>query len=305
MTDSEKKQILDLGISKENILWKEQMKNYTTFKIGGPTECLIKVYNKIDLQKILEFAKEHNIQITILGNGSNVLISDEGIKGIVLIIKIENLEILEETNNNVQIKVGAGYKIAKLGQFLCQKEIKGFEEISGIPGTIGGAIKMNAGAHGKEMKDIVESVQCIDYNGNIREFSNKELNFEYRKSIFKTQKFIILEAILNLQKGNMAEIKEKMGEYAKYRREHQPIEYPSAGSTFKRGNDYITAKLIDEAGLKGYTIGGAMVSQKHSGFIINKGEATSKDVLQLVNYIKKVIKEKYDKNLELEIEFME
>ena len=154
------------------------------------------------------------------------------------------------------------------------------------------------------MKDIVKSVKCMDYDGNIREFTNEELEFSYRKSIFKQQAYIILEAVLELQRGEISEIKEKMDEYAKYRREHQPIEYPSAGSTFKRGEDFITAKLIDEAGLKGYTIGGAMVSTKHSGFIINKGNATAQDVMQLIKYIKEKIREKYNKDLELEIEFI-
>ena len=144
----------------------------------------------------------------------------------------------------------------------------------------------------------------MDYDGNIREFTNEELEFSYRKSIFKQQAYIILEAVLELQRGEILEIKEKMDEYAKYRREHQPIEYPSAGSTFKRGEDFITAKLIDEAGLKGYTIGGAMVSTKHSGFIINKGNATAQDVMQLIKYIKEKIREKYNKDLELEIEFI-
>ena len=303
MTKNEKEQIQKLNISEEKILWNAPMKNYTTFKIGGEAECLIKIDEIEKLKEILQIAKENNIPLTILGNGSNVLISDKGIEGIVLLMQFQGIEMLKK-DERVEVKVGAGYKIAKLGQYLCKNSIKGFEEISGIPGTVGGAVKMNAGAHGKEMKDIVKTVRCMDYNGNIKEFTNGELEFAYRKSIFKTQAYIILEAILELQKGETIEIKEKMSEYAEYRREHQPIEYPSAGSTFKRGEDFITAKLIDEAGLKGYTIGGAMVSTKHSGFIINKGNATAQDVMQLINYVKKEIKEKYNKDLELEIEFI-
>ena len=161
---------------------------------------------------------------------------------------------------------------------------------------------MNAGAYGKEMKDIVEKIKCVDINGNEKEFSNEEANFEYRKSIFKGNSYIVTEVVLNLEKGKKDEIKAKMDEYAQYRKTKQPIEYPSAGSTFKRGKDYITAKLIDDAGLKGYSIGDAVVSTKHSGFVINKGNASAKDVLDLVKYIKDTIEEKFNKQIELEIE---
>lgn len=163
---------------------------------------------------------------------------------------------------------------------------------------------MNAGAHGKEMKDIVKSVKCINYQGEEKEFTNQELQFEYRSSIFKKEKYIITEVTLELKKGKKEEIKAKMEEYASYRRQKQPIEYPSAGSTFKRGSNFITAKLIEEAGLKGYSIGDAQVSTKHSGFIINKGNATAKDVLQLVEQIKETIYQKFQKEIELEIEII-
>lgn len=174
--------------------------------------------------------------------------------------------------------------------------------MSGIPGTIGGAIRMNAGAHGKEMKDIVKTVKCVDYQGNEREFIKEELAFDYRTSIFKKEKYIITEVTIALQKGKKEEIKAKMEEYATYRKEKQPIEYPSAGSTFKRGTDFITAKLIDEAGLKGYAIGDAQIATKHAGFVINKGEATAKDVLALVKYAQDTIYQKFQKKIELEIE---
>ena len=183
-----------------------------------------------------------------------------------------------------------------------QKEITGLEELSGIPGTMGGAVRMNAGAHGKEMKDIVETVKCIDYEGNERKFTNEELEFKYRSSIFKKGKYIITEVELLLKKGNKEKIQEKMQEYRNYRKEKQPIEFPSAGSTFKRGEGFITAKLIDEAGLKGFSIGDAEVSTKHAGFIINKGKATADDVLQLIDYIKEKVKQKFNKEIELEIE---
>lgn len=303
MTENLKKEILELGIAKENILFNELMSKHTTFKVGGPAECYIKIDNIKDLRNILKFAKDNNININILGNGSNVLVSDKGIKGIVLNIKLNKIEMMNY-DRKIYANIGAGVKVSILGHLLLKNEITGFEELSGIPGTIGGAIKMNAGAHGKEFKDIVNTVTCMDYNGNIKQFENKDMNFGYRRSMLKDKKYIVLEVGMQFEKGIEKNIKEKMDEYKKYRKEKQPIEYPSAGSTFKRGEDYITAKLIDEAGLKGYSIGGAEVSEKHAGFIINKGNATAKDILDLIEYVKNTVYEKFNKEIELEIEFM-
>ena len=303
MTENLKKEILELGIAKENILFDELMSKHTTFKVGGPAECYIKIDNIKDLRNILKFAKDNNININILGNGSNVLVSDKGIKGIVLNIKFNKIEMMNY-DRKIYANIGAGVKVSILGHLLLKNEITGFEELSGIPGTIGGAIKMNAGAHGKEFKDIVNTVTCMDYDGNIKQFENKDMNFGYRKSMLKDKKYIVLEVGMQFEKGIEKNIKEKMDEYKKYRKEKQPIEYPSAGSTFKRGEDYITAKLIDEAGLKGYSIGGAEVSEKHAGFIINKGNATAKDILDLIEYVKNTVYEKFNKEIELEIEFM-
>ena len=297
------KQIKNLKISKDKIFYQEPMKKHTTFKIGGVAEYLIKIDAIEDLKEILEMSNQNNIPITIIGNGSNLLVLDKGIQGITLMIKLEKVEI-KETGETIQITVGAGEKLGKLAQMCLQKEIMGLEELSGIPGTIGGAIRMNAGAHGREMKDIVKTVKCIDYQGKEKEFKKEELEFDYRSSIFKKEKYIITEVTLELQKGQKEKIKAKMEEYAPYRKEKQPLEYPSAGSTFKRGADFITAKLIDEAGLKGYTIGDAEVSTKHSGFIINKGEATAKEVLALVKYVQEKVYEKFHKKIELEIEIL-
>ena len=303
MTENLKKEILELGIAKENILFDELMSKHTTFKVGGPAECYIKIDNIKDLRNILKFAKDNNININILGNGSNVLVSEKGIKGIVLNIKFNKIEMMNY-DRKIYANIGAGVKVSILAHLLLKNEITGFEELSGIPGTIGGAIKMNAGAHGKEFKDIVNTVTCMDYDGNIKQFENKDMNFGYRKSMLKDKKYIVLEVGMQFEKGIEKNIKEKMNEYKKYRKEKQPIEYPSAGSTFKRGEDYITAKLIDEAGLKGYSIGGAEVSEKHAGFIINKGNATAKDILNLIEYVKNTVYEKFNKKIELEIEFM-
>ena len=291
----------NLSIPKDNIFYNEDMKKHTTFRIGGSAECFIKIKNKEELKEILNFTDKNKIPVTVLGNGSNVLVLDGGIRGITLTIQIEYIDI-KQKEDEYKIYVGGGYKLAKLAQICLKNEISGFEELSGIPGTIGGAVSMNAGAHGKEMKDIVEKIKCVDKKGNEKEVLNEEAGFGYRQSIFKGNSYIVTEVILNLKKGQTEKIKEKIKEYAEYRKEKQPIEYPSAGSTFKRGEDYITAKLIDEAGLKGYSIGDAVVSTKHSGFVINKGNATAKDVLDLVKYIKDTIEEKFNKKIELEIE---
>ena len=303
MTEELKKQILQLGISKENILFDEPMSEHTTFKVGGPAECYIKIDDIQHLRTILKFAKDYHIAITVLGNGSNVLVLDGGIKGIVLNIRFNKIEMMN-LDGKVFANIGAGIKISILGHLLLKNELTGFEELSGIPGTIGGAVRMNAGAHGKEFKDIVSSVTCMDYDGNIKQFENEDMHFEYRSSMLKDKSYIVLEVRMEFQKGNEKDIKEKMEEYANYRKEKQPIEYPSAGSTFKRGADFITAKLIDEAGLKGYSIGGAEVSSKHAGFIINKGNATAKDILELIEYVKHEVEEKFNKKIELEIEIM-
>lgn len=295
------KEIKNLKISQDKVFYEEPMKKHTTFKIGGPAECLIKINTIEELKEILKFAEQNNMPITVIGNGSNLLVLDNGIPGITLVIKIEKIVFYEE-NELIQVKVGAGEKLGKVAQMCLKKEITGLEELSGIPGTIGGAVRMNAGAHGREIKDIIKKVKCIDYQGKEKEFTKEELEFEYRSSIFKREKYIITEVTLELQKGKKEEIKAKMEEYATYRREKQPIEESSAGSTFKRGTDFITAKLIDEAGLKGYAIGDAEVSTKHSGFVINKGNATAKEVLELVKYIKEKVEEKFNKKIELEIE---
>ncbi len=298
-----KEQVNNLSIDKDKIFFDEPMKKHTSFKIGGPAECFIKIDMMEDLKNVLNFANAEHIDITIIGNGSNLLVLDKGIKGITLMIKLEGINI-QERNDIIDITVGAGEKLGKLAQICLQNDITGMEELSGIPGTIGGAIRMNAGAYGREMKDIIKTVKCIDMQGNEKEFTNQGLEFSYRHSIFKKEKYIITEATLQLAKGHREDIKAKMEEYATYRKEKQPIEYPSAGSTFKRGKDFITAQLIDEAGLKGYSVGDAEVSTKHSGFIINKGNATAKDVLELVKYIKDKVYEKFKKEIELEIEII-
>ena len=284
----------------EKIIFDEPMKKHTSFKIGGTADEFIKATNEEELKEAIKYAKGKNLKITIIGNGSNLLVLDKGIRGLVIKIDIQKLEIGRK-EKYAEITVGSGYKTMALGIKLMNEELSGFEELSGIPGTIGGAIFMNAGAYGKEIKDINISTKCMDYDGEIFELSNKEQEFGYRSSVFNKKDYIILETKLRLEYGKKEEIKKKMDEYLSSRKEKQPIEYPSAGSTFKRQEGIITAKLIDECGLKGFQIGGAKVSEKHAGFVINSDNATAKDVIDLIKYIKEKVNEKYGIKIKEEI----
>lgn len=314
-------ELLLTRIPKENVLLNEPMKKHTSFKIGGEAECFVKAKSSEDVKFLIEISNKNNIPLTVVGNGSNLLVKDNGIKGIVLKVDIDYIEINElkeldvanlgyeeivsklNPEGNCLVKVGAGVSLGKLAQVLLKNSISGFEFASGIPGTIGGAVRMNAGAYGSEFKDIVIETTCIDSNGKIFELTNEEQQFDYRRSVFKDKNYIVLETKLLLKHvTDNSIIKEKMDELKKSRLEKQPIEYPSAGSTFKRGADFITAKLIDECGLKGYSVGGAQVATKHAGFVINTGDATAEDVLKLIEIIKKKVLEKFNKEIELEIE---
>lgn len=291
------KQLLKEGINEKNILLDEMMSKHTSFKTGGKADIFVKVYSIDEIKSVLKISKENNIPLFVLGNGTNLLVKDEGYRGIILQIKLEEINI-----DGTKVIVQSGVKNAILSKKLLDNSLAGFEFASGIPGTIGGAIKMNAGAYGSEMKDIVEQVTYLDFDGNLHTVSNLECEFSYRHSRFFDEKAIILEVKLNLEKGNKTEIEEKISDLLKQRKEKQPLEYPNAGSTFKRGENYITAKLIDECGLKGYMIGGAQVSEKHAGFIINKENCTSKDILDLIEYVQTKVKEKTGEEIKLEIE---
>ncbi len=287
-------------IDKSAIKTNEDMSKYTSFKTGGKARLLVKA-NKIEVIKnVIKITKENNISLLVLGNGSNILFRDGNYDGIVLKVELDKIEIDEE-----KAIIEAGVKNAIVARKLLDRGLTGFEFAAGIPGTIGGAIRMNAGAYGGEMKDIVESVTYIDYDTlEIKQITNNDCIFSYRHSVFCTNKNVIISATLKLSKGNKEKIEAKMIEYANSRKEKQPLEYPSAGSTFKRGKDFITAKLIDECGLKGYQIGGAQVSEKHAGFIINKENSTANDILQLIEYVQKTVYEKTGKNIQLEIEII-
>ncbi len=280
----------------------EPMRKHTNFKIGGNADVFVIAKNIEEIKCVIKFSKENNILLTILGNGSNVLVSDKGIRGIVLQVRTKEIKI--EKQKNALVEVEAGVMLGALAQVLLKQSISGFEFAAGIPGSIGGAIRMNAGAYGGEMKDIVKDVTVLNEKGEINVLTNEECEFSYRHSRFTDSKEIVIKVTLELPLGNEAEIKAKMDEYDQSRREKQPLNLPSAGSTFKRGSDFITAKLIDECGLKGYTSGDAQVSTLHAGFVVNLGNATAQDVLNVVNHVKQVVLEKTGKQIELEVELL-
>lgn len=293
-------------ISEERIILNANMKEYTSFKIGGNADLLVTIKTVEEAKEVLRISKANNCPIFVLGNGTNILVKDNGIRGIVLRNRIDFIEILDSESEGeyVEVLAGAGVKNSVLAQKLLKRELSGFEFASGIPGTIGGAIKMNAGAYGGEIKDILIQTTYLDYEGNLYTISNKENKFAYRYSIFKEEEAIIISAKFRFNKGNFEEIKEKIEQNEKSRKEKQPLEFPNAGSTFKRGEDFITAKLIDECNLKGYKVGDAEVSTKHAGFVVNKGKAKAEDVIKLVKDVKEKVYKKFNKEINLEIEII-
>lgn len=288
-------------IPEEDIYLNEPMSKHTTFKIGGNADIFVKIRNIDELMNIIKLTKKIEQPLHIVGNGSNILVRDNGIRGIVAKICTDTYEFVDEET----VRVDAGILNAKLAKILLEHGLSGFEFAAGIPGTIGGAIKMNAGAYGGQMSDIVVSTKYIDLMDEqlkIKEINNKENEFSYRHSIFSKKNAIILDTTLKLCKKDKEKIQETMNQNNESRKAKQPTDKPSAGSTFKRGTDFVTAQLIDKCGLKGYTIGGAQVSEKHAGFIVNVKNATAKDVIELVEFVKKQVFEKFNKTIELEIE---
>ena len=289
---------LETKLKNSILFYNEPMSRHTSFKTGGPCDLFVEVTDINELKTLITISKENDIPITIIGNGSNLLVKDAGIDGIVIKYNNKDIDI-----KDTQVIAASGVINAYLGSVLLEYELGGFEFASGIPGTLGGAIYMNAGAYGSEMKDVVKEVEYLNLdNLKIETLNNEQLEFAYRTSIFQNKiNAVILSVKMEFKKSNMLLIKEKMDEYRDKRLDSQPLDYPSAGSTFKRLDDFITAKAIDEAGLKGYSIGGAEVSTKHAGFIINRGNATSQDIIDLIEHVQKVILEKYNKKIETEV----
>ena len=287
-------ELLTKKIDTKRILCDEPMKNHTSFKVGGKADFYVVAKTIDEIRWVLEISNKYNTPLTVVGNGTNLLVLDNGIRGIVLRPNLNSIEI----NQNI-IKAGAGALLSIVSKKASEDGLKGLEFAYGIPGTIGGAIRMNAGAYGREMSEIVQETTYINKNGEVHTITEHE--FSYRNSIFSKIDVIILETVFKLEYGNKEEIRGSMSKYMESRKESQPLDMPNAGSTFKRGEGFITAKLIDEAGLKGFSIGGAEVSTKRAGFIVNKNNATASDILKLVDYVKKQVYEKFEKRIELEI----
>ncbi len=289
---------LESFLPAENIYLNEPMSQHTTFRIGGDADCFLQIENVEQLKKIQRYLQQLEIPYFVLGNGSNLLVGDEGYAGVILEIADKMKEVKVMGN---LIVAQAGAPMSKIARIACENGLTGFEFAAGIPGTIGGGVVMNAGAYGGELKQVVTLVRVVDKEGNLLELDNETMEFGYRTSAIKHQPFTVAEVHIQLQEGEPEQIKARMDELAVKRREKQPLEYPSAGSTFKRPEGYFAGELIMKAGLRGYQVGGAQVSEKHCGFVINKGNATAADVKQLIAHVQETVKACYGVELEPEI----
>ena len=274
-----------------NVRTGELMKTHTTFRIGGAADYYVTPQAEKQIADVIAFLKKSDIKYIVIGNGSNILVSDEGFRGVVVELGdgFSDYEFLQDSQDNsdeVLVKASAGMKLTRLGNQLAANGIAGFEFATGIPGCIGGAVRMNAGAYGGEMKDVLVEATVLDTEGNVRTLKNEELELGYRHSIVKEKNYIVLEAVIELKKGK------------------QPLDRPSAGSTFKRPEGHFAGKLIMDAGLRGFQVGGAQVSEKHCGFVVNAGGATAEDVLNLVKAVQKKVQDEFGILLETEIKFL-
>ena len=281
----------------KNILINEKLSKHCTFKTGGTCSLVVLPENTDELIKIIGFLKSKNTAFEIIGNGSNILFPDGHLdKVIIKTTRLNNITVFHD-----EITAEAGARLTSVCNAAYENSLTGMECLNGIPGTVGGAVYMNAGAYGGEIKDVCIKTFYLDDNLDIKEKSFDEHEFSYRHSFFSDKKYVILKSVLKLQKGDKTKIKEKMAEYIEKRNEKQPLNFPNAGSTFKRPEGYFAGKLIEDCGLKGYSIGDACVSEKHSGFIVNKGNATTTDVLKLIKHVQSEVKNKFGVELETEV----
>lgn len=285
-------------LDKNSLYIDEPMKNHTSFKVGGPVDVLVMPKTEQEIKETLLLLTSENIPFYIMGNGSNLLVSDQGFRGVVIKI-YDNYNSFEVKGNILNAK--SGILLSKLSKVALENTLGGLEFASGIPGTLGGAITMNAGAYGGEMKDILISAHVIDKNGHIFEIENGDLQLGYRTSAIQQQDLIVLSSKVKLNSCPYEEIKARMDDLDYKRKSKQPLEWPSAGSTFKRPEGHFAGKLIEDSGLRGYQIGGAQVSEKHCGFVINKDNATASDVLNLIHHVQKVVFENYGVTLDTEV----
>ena len=291
-------QLLEAAAGTDHIYREEPMKNHTTFRIGGNAEVFAAPDSADGIERVLQICREENIPCTVIGNGSNVLVGDRGVCGVVLQIYRNYASIrIEGTDLYVQ----AGALLGQTAAAAAREGLTGLEFASGIPGTIGGAAAMNAGAYGGEMKDVLVWVKAIDRDGHVRQYAAEELELGYRTSRIQKEALVVLGVKLSLQHGDPVKIRERMEELKEQRVAKQPLEYPSAGSTFKRPEGYFAGKLIMDAGLRGFSVGDAQVSEKHCGFVINRGNATAADVMALVSQVQTIVEEKFGVRLELEV----
>lgn len=290
------KRLYDI-IKTHNVLLNEPMKNHTSFKVGGPVDFLITPENYDEVVNSIKLCNEEKIPYYIIGKGSNLLVKDGGFRGAVIkLTKLNKIEVIDRT-----ITVQGGADLCDVSTAALQYNLTGFEFACGIPGTVGGAVAMNAGAYDGEIKNVIAKALVVDKQGNLIKLNKEELELGYRMSAVQIHGYTVLESSFNLSVGEHDKIKARIDDLTKKREDKQPLEYPSAGSTFKRPEGYFVGKLIEDCSLKGYTIGGAQVSQKHGGFVINKGDATAKDILDLIQYIQKTIKDRFGVELHPEV----
>jgi UDP-N-acetylmuramate dehydrogenase len=291
------KELFEEFYKSENVIIDAEMKNYVHFRVGGPADILLIPESKDQVIKTIENCREKNIPFYVVGNGSNLLVKDGGLKGVV--IKLNEVKNIKIVGDIVEAECGAMLK--DVSNTALRSSLTGFEFACGIPGTVGGAVFMNAGAYNGEIAHVIESAEVIDDKGNIITLSKDDLELGYRSSIVMKKNYIVLSARFKLQNGDEDQIKNAVNDLTNKRESKQPLEYPSAGSTFKRPEGYFAGKLIQDAGLKGYSIGGAAVSEKHSGFVINKNGATAKDILDLISYIQDEVKRQFNVELHPEV----
>lgn len=289
---------LESIVAAENILLEEPMHKHTTFLVGGPAEVFVTVENKEQLEKIIKYLNLVERPYFILGNGSNLLVGDKGYRGVIIRLGGEFNTLKTE---GTLLTAGASVLLSAVAREAMENGLTGMEFASGIPGSIGGGVKMNAGAYDGEMRQIVESVQVMYKDGSILDLDNETMEFGYRNSVIKNRPYVVLQVSLRLQPGNREEILARMNELAARRKEKQPLEFASAGSTFKRPEGYFAGKLIMDSGLRGARIGGAQISEKHCGFVINDGTATAADIAELIQEVSETVKEKFGVTLEPEV----
>lgn len=285
----------------ERILFHEPMSKHTTFRVGGEAECFLTIQDEEELIKLIPYLNRIEQDYFILGNGSNLLVGDKGYRGIVLKFG-ECMEQIQVEGTRITAKAGA--LLSQVAMTAKENSLTGLEFAAGIPGSIGGGVVMNAGAYDGEMKMVVESVRGMDSNGEILTLDNDTMEFGYRTSAIKYRPIVVLEVVLRLAEGVKEQITDRMEELAQLRRSKQPLEYPSAGSTFKRPDGYYAGKLIMDAGMRGYRIGGAQVSDKHCGFIVNTGKATAADIREVIEEVQERVKERFHVSLEPEVVFL-